>query len=405
MAIRFKNGGDGTTAEGAILVANPDEFRDALNYQDENASTCIKYIELEADLDLNYSVDWYYRMKDIFNVNALKNISNSNVNRRIIINGMGHSITNIYVYPNCAVFGTNSDNRQSGSAYGCVFEINDITFEAIIQKGGGFFSGSQARQSWPESQNYRMLLIPRTNGCIFNIKFDNSYDYSLDYMYLFDYSVNNYTSEGGYSYARAINCIFNIYISAQSVDHRPLFKCSSGSQSDFGLMTVFESCEFRIRNNTDKLICIFELKDNTKFLIDNCAIFFADIKQYDDPDQRTSKFSKGPGYVQSSDVRHLIGRYSSYIGYVKALFYNSYIAAFGNDFNSGHNDPIYFWLDCTDTNQIIPATSFYDKSKIFIGAGYDDTTAQTTGFSALTTTQCKDKTTLSNIGYLFAEEV
>ena len=403
MSIRFKNGGDGTTAEGAFLAANPDEFQEALNYQDSTASGYIKYIELEADLDLNYSVNWYYRMKDIFNVNCLKNVSESNCDRRIIINGMGHSITNIYVYPNCVVFGTNEDNRQSGSMYNCIFEINDITFEAIIQKGGGFF-GTRNRQSWPQGQTYRMLLIPRTNGCIFNVKFDNSYDYSTSYMYLFDYSENNYTTDAGYSYARAVNCIFNIYISAQSVNHRPLFKCVSSSTSDFGLMTVFESCEFRIRNNTDKLICIFELITNHKFLIDNCAIFFADIKQYDDPTQRTSRLNN-PDSSPSNNVRHLIGRYDTYYGYVKALFYNSYIAAFGDDFNSGHNDPIYFWIDCTDTNQIIPATSFYDKSKIFIGYDSDYDTAQTTGFSALTTAQCKDKTALSNIGYLFAEEV
>lgn len=404
MAIRFKNGGTGQTAEGAILVANPDEFRDALNYQNNNASgNCFKYIELEADLDLNYSVDWYYRMKDIFNVNALRNVSGS-LDRKVVINGMGHSITNIYVYPNCAVFGTNSDSRQSSSLYQCILEINDITFEAIIQKGGGFFSGN-SRQSWPESAGYRLALIPRTNGCIFNIKFDNSYDYSTNYMYLFDYSTSVYTlSTSSYTYPRAVNCIFNIYISAQSVNHRPLFKCNSDSTSDFGSMTVFESCEFRIRNNTDKLICIFQLMNNYKFLIDNCAIFFADIKQYDDPNQRTSSILFDDQYI-SADSRHLIGRYENYSGYIKALFYNSYIAAFGDDFNSGHNDPIYFYLSCTDTNQIIPATSFYDKNKIFIGAQSEYVTSETTGFSALTTAQCKDKTTLSNIGYLFAEEV
>ena len=403
MAIRFKNGGTGQTAEGAILVANPDEFRDALNYQDNSASgENWKFIELEADLDLNYSVDWYYRMKDIFNINALKDVSDSGVYRRIVINGMGHSITNIYVYPNCAVFGTNSDSRQGGSIYSCSLEINDVTFEAIIQKGGGFFSGG-SRQDWPEKGGYRLKVMPRTSGCVFNVKFDNSYDYSENYMYLFDYSDMAYMNYQ-YYFSRAVNCIFNIYISAQAVNHRPLFKTASQSTADFSLMTVFESCEFRIRNNTDKLICIFGTTYNYKFLIDNCAIFFSDIKQYDDPDQRTTTFLKDGQYI-SADSRHIIGRYQTYYGYVKALFYNSYIAAFGDDFNSGHNDPIYFWLDCADANQIIPATSFYDKNKIFIGKNGDYDPAETSGFSALTTAQCKDKTTLSNIGYLFAEEV
>lgn len=403
MAIRFKNGGTGQTAEGAILVANPDEFQDALNYQNSSASgENWKFIELEADLDLNYSVDWYYRMKDIFNVNALKNLTGSHY-RRVVINGMGHSITNIYVYPNCAVFGTNNDATQGGDIYTCVLEINDVTFEAIIQKGGGFFSGRN-RQDWPEKKSYRLALLPKTSGCVFNVKFDNSYEYRENYMYLFDYSEAAYFERDHYS--RAVNCIFNIYISA-AVNHRPLFKTTSGSPTDFSLMTIFESCEFRIRNNTDNLICIFGVVlgyNNYKFLIDNCAIFFADIKQYDDPTKRTSMFSKEGYAAPSSDVRHVLGRFQNNYGHVKALFYNSYIAAFGDDFNSGHNDPIYFYGNVTDTNQIIPATSFYDKSKIFINNTGSES-AQTSGFSALTTTQCKDKTALSGIGYLFAEEV
>ena len=403
MAIRFKNGGTGQTADGAILAANPDEFQEALNYVD-SSSTGVnhKYIELEADLDLNYSANWYYKMKDIFNINTLRTDSTSYNDKRIIINGKGHSITNIYVYPNCAVFGSNYDGVQTGSIVGIVLEINDVTFEAIIQKGGGFFNGT-SRQDWPEKRTYYCWLCPKTNGCIFNIKFDNSYDIGNNYMHLFDYYSNIYFNTG-YNYPRAVNCIFNIYISAAAENHRPLFKVNSQSASDFGNMTIFESCEFRIRNNTDKLLCIFHMMANYKFLIDNCAFFLADIKQYDDPTKRTSSLYD-QNFGIGTSTRHAMGRYDTgYIGYLKALFYNSYVAAFGNDFNSGSNDPIYISMDPTDTNIIIPATSFYDKNKIFMT--WDaSTTQETTGFSALTTAQCKDKTALSNIGYLFAEEV
>jgi len=389
--IRFKNGGNGTTADGAILVANPDEFQDALNYVDPNASVNNKYIELEADLDLNYSADWYYRMTDIFNVNSIITTSDT-ADRKVVINGKNHAISNIYVYPNCAVFGTISGmSTHSSSIVSCMLEINDVVFEAILQKGAGFFSGS-TRQAWPGQEYYRLLMVPRTNGCIFNVKM-NIANVSLP---AFDYSVNM-----NRKYPRAVNCIFNLYVSDATDDWLPMFYADSYSSSDYSYMTIFESCEFRIRNNTDKKMCIFTLRTNSNFLIDNCAIFFADIKQYDNPQNRTTSYDQG--WALS---RHVLGKYdsgSSYLGYLKALFYNSFVAAFGDDFNSGSNDPIWFWMDLTETNMVTPATSFYDSSKLVISMDSNPQTAS--GFTALTTAQCKDKTSLSNIGYLFAEEV
>jgi hypothetical protein len=170
MAVRFKNNGNGTTAAGAILAANPDEFQEALNYSDN--INYIKYIELEADLDLNYSVTWYYRMTDIFNVNGMSGYGNDAT--KTVVNGNGHSITNIYVYPNCAVFGTIYGMSNTYSARGSgILELNDITFEAILQKGAGFFSHPN-RQTGPLLPNYARYITPITNGCIFNVKADNS---------------------------------------------------------------------------------------------------------------------------------------------------------------------------------------------------------------------------------------
>lgn len=406
MAIRFKNNGDGTTADGAILAANPDEFQEALNYYsgDSGAGASIKYIELEADLDLNYSVTWYYRMTDIFNVNGIK--ADGNVTTKTVVNGNGHSITNIYVYPNCAIFGNiiGMSNTYNGNSTG-ILELNDITFEAILQTGAGFFSHSR-RQTWPSTPGYVRYITPITNGCTFNVKVDNSMNNTgFDKLLPFDYRETTYWEQKTV-YPKAINCIFNIYIAAASNDDNHLFSASTLSGTDFGIMTIFESCEFRIRNNTDKVMSIFKntaaYGSDYRFLIDNCSFFLADIKQYDDPSKRTTNFS--------SNVMHKLGTLTSFgyapnVGYPKCLFYNSFIAAFGDNFNSGSNDPIYVEGYSDDNNRYIFASSFYDKSKIKFCNYYEDIPLESTGFSALTTAQCKDKTTLSNIGYLFAEEV
>lgn len=404
MAIRFKNNGDGTTADGAILAANLDEFQEALNYSDPSNNTYIKYIELEADLDLNYSVTWYYRMTDIFNVNGMRTYTDEQT--KTVVNGKGHSITNIYVYPNCAVFGaingmSNATYRATGLG---ILELNDITFEAILQKGAGFFSHPD-RQDWPSKPNYVRYITPITNGCTFNVKVDNSMDSANGpYKLLpFNYHTTTYW-ENANVYPKAVNCIFNIYIAVAS-DNNNLFSVNTASASDFAQMTIFESCEFRIRNNTDKLMAIFKDIGNSdyKFLIDNCSFFLADIKQYDDPNQRTTSFNENKMHKLGTWAS---GAYTPVIGAPKCLFYNSFIAAFGDNFNSGSNDPIY--IDGrNDTNSYIFTTSFYDKSKIrfcnTISGG--DLPMEVTGFSALTTAECKNKKALSNIGYLFAEEV
>ena len=401
MALRFKNNGDGTTADGAILAANPDEFQEALNYGRDNVY--IKYIELEADLDLNYSVTWYYRMTDIFNVNGMSAYGNDKT--RTVVNGNGHSITNIYVYPNCAVFGNISgmSNTYSSNSNG-ILELNDITFEAILQTGAGFFSHIN-RQTWPSKPGYVRYITPITNGCTFNVKVDNSMDNTgYNKLLPFDYRETAYW-ENKTVYPKAINCIFNIYIAAASNDNNHLFSVSTSSATDFALMTVFESCEFRIRNNTDKIMSIFKNVSNSeyKFLIDNCSFFLADIKQYDDPSKRTTTYDE--------NKMHKLGTltpasFAPNVGYPKCLFYNSFIAAFGDDFNSGSNDPIYVEGLQNDTNRYIFATSFYDKSKIkFCDWNYGDVTQEPTGFTALTTAECKNKKALSDIGYLFAEEV
>lgn len=401
MAIRYKNNGDGTTAEGAMLVANPDELQEALN--DSKDTDDVKYIELEADLDLNYSVTWYYRMTDIFNVNGNRGYGYNTC--KVVINGKGHSITNIYVYPNCAVFGSinGMSNAYQSDGY-LVLELNDITFEAILQKGAGFFSHFD-RQDWPSKPSYKRHMVPLTNGCTFNVKVDNSMDNTgVGKLLAFDYHlICNYNNT--YIYPRAVNCIFNIYIAAASNDDNHLFSVNTDSATDYAKMTVFESCEFRIRNNTDKLMSIFKeisINDVNKFLIDNCSFFLTDIKQYDDASKRTTNFSE--------NKMHKLGtwRPSSYgpaVGYPRCLFYNSFIAAFGDDFNSGSNDPIYIDGYQNDTNRYEFATSFYDKSKIRFCNYYEDIPLEPTGFSALTTAECKNKTVLSNIGYLFAEEV
>lgn len=402
MAIRYKNNGDGTTADGAMLVANPDEFQEALNYSDPNNRKYIKYIELEADLDLNYSVTWYYRMTDIFNVNGMSAYGSDQV--KTVINGKGHSITNIYVYPNCAIFGTILGMSNTYNDNGTmILELNDITFEAILQKGAGFFSHG-SRQAGPAMPSYRKFMVPVTNGCTFNVKIDNSMNNTgLDKLLAFNYHTTGYFNNV-YNYPKAINCIFNIYIAAASNDNNHLFSVTADSATDFAQMTIFESCEFRIRNNTDKLMSIFKNTggSSNKFLIDNCSIFLADIKQYDDPSQRTTRFS--------DNKMHGLGSWVSYgtspsVGYPKCLFYNSFIAAFGDDFNSGSNDPIYVDGWQKDTNRYIFTTSFYDKSKIRFCNYYEDIPLEPAGFTALTTAECKNKTVLSNIGYLFAEEV
>ncbi|MEE3397865.1 MAG: hypothetical protein VZR64_00250 [Eubacterium sp.] len=400
MALRFKNNGNGTTADGAILAANPDEFQEALNYTD-NTHT-IKYIELEADLDLNYSASWYYRMTDIFNVNGMTNTGNTVV--KTVINGKGHSITNIYVFPNCAIFGTISGMANTAGSVGyCIFELNDITFEAILQKGAGFFSHSN-RQDGPSMPQYRRFLSPVTNGCIFNVKVDNSMNNrGNNSLVPFNYHETAYW-EFKLIYPRAINCIFNIYISAASNDNNCLFSVKTNSATDFSAMTIFESCEFRIRNNTDKLMSIFKniIGDNNhKFLIDNCSFFLADIKQYDDPSKRTTVFSENKRHDLGFSIRNV----TITDNYPKCKFYNSFIAAFGDDFNSGSNDPIYIDGYQNDTNRYEFATSFYDKSKIRFCNYYEDIPLESTGFSALTTAECKDKRALSDIGYLFAEEI
>ena len=343
-------------------------------------------------------------MTDIFNVNGMTTAGNTVV--KTVINGKGHSITNIYVFPNCAIFGsiTGMANTSGAAGYN-VFELNDIIFEAILQKGAGFFSHS-GRQNGPDLPRYKRHLVPLTNGCIFNVKVDNSLDNRYgDTLFAFNYhQLCTYNDKS--MYPKAVNCIFNIYISAATNDYNCLFSVNANSSTDFSLMTIFESCEFRIRNNTDKLISIFKnyCTDGCRFLVDNCSFFLADIKQYDNPNKRTTSF----GEVGYNGTMHVFGfwRDFSYIFYPKCAFYNSFVAAFGDDFNSGSNDPIYIYGEFPNTNKFEFATSFYDKSKIrFCNSGSGDTPLETDGFAALTTEQCKDKRVLSNIGYLFAEEV
>lgn len=341
----------------AIEVTTAAELVAALQRTISGSNPADATVEIMNDIDFNNSP--YYFMP---NSNFITLTSDQYQNYVRTINGNGHTLSNIYVYPGYSFI-------VNGNARG--LKINDLTIEAILNDASLIKIGSTSN------------AIEMTN-CVFNVRC-----YNLGKTYDIKPFVAS-DSSSSTSGAKIINCVFNFYISSAGSYNVALLETSNASSTLY--MVIYESCIFKIRNATNHDIYMFKCQDssvNPGLLLDNSAIFYNIV-----------------GLTQGGECHLTID--------CKARMSNSYVASFGS-LEEGSTKPVFWVCNSSETGEIAYRqylyNSFYDKDKITVKAMYyysywretilttDDNCAN------LTTAQCKDPDKLTEIGYIFSSEV
>jgi hypothetical protein len=294
-----------------------------------------------------------------FNLNAAGN-SNIPCYAHIHIDGDGHALSNIYTYQDQYIFKV----RAEDTYYVCL-HLKNITFE-IINNGAWFFGGV----------TYGKLEMI---NCVFNCKTS---------LKTFDRTQNTAFSTKNFSSPVFVNCVFNIYISSSSSDNGcVMYLGGSNTDSSYSNKPIFESCEFKIRNNSGRTTVLF-LTDypGGRIVFDNCAIFYNDLTETE------------------GHIVYFCGFLNGYAGRLDLsdgmIFSNSYFASFGNAPSVKPSIRVGGGI-ATDNF----TTSFYDSDKVLC-TNYDSTVLNVPSkFVPLTTAQCKNKNALTDIGYNFAEEI
>jgi hypothetical protein len=341
-----------------IDVTTPNEFMAALERAQNNYENSPITINILNDLDFNDS-NYYERDADFF----ITGYSSNSHSIDLTIEGNGHTISNIYLYPG---------RRLLLKRYG-VLTISNLTFEVISNNSTIFYSGSSY-----DTANFINV--------VFNVKL-----YSFYTNNLFDFDGSGGTS-------RFERCVFNLYFNHFSTSYSSTTPTISQSNifylyrnNNYSKSCTFQACIIRIRNRTStKLKKIFGVDSSgTNLKLDNCAIFYNDVgpvkPSYDDSVNNIVLFASNSSQDQNTK------------------FYNSYIAAFGT-VASVDKPHIVYMTNCSQSNIIATMlTSFYDTSKIKIDSYYSGSAFDIPA-TGLTTAQCKDGDTLSAIGYIFCEE-
>jgi hypothetical protein len=343
----------------AIEVTTAAELVAAL--QREISNPVDATVEIMNDIDFNNSP--YYFMP---NSNFINLASYSRSYDRTI-NGNGHTLSNIYVYPGYS-FIANSSARG--------LKINDLTIEAILN------DASLIKISTSTSDAIEMT------DCVFNVRCYNLGKTSANKPFIAldssDYGV------------KIINCVFNFYISSAGSNVIELLDVRNTLSSIH--IGLYESCIFKIRNATNSDIYMFNCQEGSGsdttygLLLDNSAIFYNDV-----------------GSTQGGEVKLTTSNYK------RVRLSNSYVASFGS-LKEGFTKPVFWVSNSTATGKNafrdFLYNSFYDKDKITLKAHYysgtywqEATLTTEDNCADLTTAQCKDPDKLTEIGYIFSSEV
>lgn len=360
-------------------------------------------IEIDADLDFNNS-DYYRYDGDFFTI--------PNNNQNITFNGNGHTLSNIYLYPNRSFIVSNINYT------GVTVQFNDLKIEAITNNALIYKSGSTAQDA----------PFVRFNSCTFNAKV-----YSAVNPLFFIVTRIRGDALELYGFT---NCIFNLYLSGISVDQSGSsmgggttanndffweiirFRHSNHYYSFEGSCIV-SGCMFNIRNITTKFIMLVKPSDNpnnAKIIFDNNAIFYSDVgleqpPYYDFLDGSTAYYAMRQNKIMPSDTM------------ASSMVQNCYITQFDQykNLNPDFEKPIFeIFNGGTGTNAAgVTAkitTSYYNKDSINAfqiynfrnssGYLYGSKVTDLNGtLAALTTEECKDPVMLGAVGYIFAQEV
>ena len=359
-------------------------------------------IELDADLDFNNSE--YYRYDGDF-------LTIPNNNQNITFNGNGHTLSNIYLYPNRSFIASNI-------TYVITIQFNDLKIEAITNNALIYRSNSEANDS----------PLVRFNSCTFNAKV---YSAVKPLFYIVTRVRGGASELYGFT-----NCIFNLYLAGISVDQSGDSMGSGTTLNDnffwdiirfrhsnfhynFEGCCIVSGCMFNIRNITTKFIMLVRPSDNAgnaKVIFDNNAIFYSDIgleqpPYYDFLDGSTARYAMRQNKIMAANTMD------------SSMVQNCYIAQFDQykNLNPDFVKPIFeIFNGGTGSNQAgVTAkitTSFYNKDSINAfqiysfgnssGYLYGSKVTDLNGtLAALTTEQCKDPIMLGAVGYIFAQEV
>lgn len=344
-----------------------------------NVGTCAEFIsalnslsDINITADLDFNEDPYYRQTGNF-----ANLLVSGAARTI--NGNNHTLSNIYIRPQkCFIKGDITHN------YGNSVTFNNLKFE--------FITNNSTLIHFKNNKAYTLNF----NNCEFNCRAYSLGNTGDDYPPIMNVTGvgagvgDNYTQQ-----LKCTNCVFNIYISTSFGNNYCILRSENDNPNEYTAdLTRFESCIFKIRNGSDKRLTIIKCKA-IKTTISNSAIFYNDVGNVKPTYEENSTSTLGKIDTDSS-----------------CTFANSYIAAFGDV--PSDEKPIFLFVERNaDDYASYITTSFYDKNKIKMGLncyrGYWNIRFPiedyANGMKGLTTTECKSSSKLSEIGYIFCEEI
>jgi hypothetical protein len=360
-----------------ILVSTAEQLRTA--YNNATTDTTIKVI---GDIDFNkgrYS-DW----EDNFFV-TIDNGSAGAITTTLDGswedsqgNTQNRTISNIFLYPDKSLF-------YSSSSRSNILNCTNLTFE-VVSNGG------------------RMCNLRKNctfENCIFNVRL-----YSHKHVQFYG-DMGSDRIDGFLSFK---NCVFNFYITTCIVNNIPLFRAKVTTSGSNKYPAIIKSCIFKIRNATDKFITLVDNDGSSlSAKIYNSAIFYNDVGAVQPPYSAT-KIDK---YYYMSNCHSIssLGRKN------EDKIMNTYISSFDYyPLPTGFMKPIILAFNYNSNSSTnipdIISTSFYDGSKIDVymyNTYYDGAEALVDNYTGcltkLTTAQCKDPAKLSEIGYLFSEEI
>ena len=295
-------------------------------------------------------------------------------------NTQNRTISNIFLYPDKSLF-------YSGTSRSNILNCKNLTFEVV--SNGGYMYNSYQKCTF--------------ENCIFNVRL-----YSHKHIQFYGYMGSNRT--GGFLSFK--NCVFNFYITTCIENDIPWFRTKVTTSGSVIYPVIIKSCIFKIRNATDKFITLVENDGGScPAKIYNSAIFYNDVGAVQPP---YSKTKDGNNYMKN--CHHIMFPESTT---TDNKIMNTYISSFDYyPLPTGFVKPIILAFNYNTSGgssasskiPIIVSTSFYDGSKIdvYMNDTYNNTAPldnYTGCLTKLTTAQCKDPAKLSEIGYLFSEEI
>lgn len=367
--------------------------------------SCPESLTVEIDNDLDFNDSSYYRYDgDFFYLGQ--------GNQQFTINGNGHTLANIYLFPNRALIDYNTYSRGEKPV------INDLKFE-IVSNNATIIRHHNYISFQGETMAQWMI-----NRCTFNVKVYSA----VNPLFAFET-----LSGGGNNTFGFVNCVFNLYISGinvnQTIDDRNmdfywaivLFFHGNYFYSYEGCC-ILSGCMFNIRNATNKFIMFVKTSgnpDSARVVFDNNAIFYSDIG-LEQPPYNQGETLQPFGPIGGAFKQHYIftkGTANT------TMVQNCYIAQFDQykNLNPDFEKPVFGFFHTTtgDSESTVSSkinTSFYDKDKInafqiykeqeYNGNVWINRVDNLNGvLSALTTSQCKDAIALGSVGYIFSQEV